>query len=96
MKKLKIYILGGVCGLMAVISIFMTIESATNGAEFAHLQTTEAQLLVRQQEIQQSLVETLSINTLQEQSSVLGFTKIGNLVYVVNEQNVAKADNVSK
>lgn len=96
LKGLKIYILGGVCGLMAVTSIYMTIESSTNSAEFANLQNTEAQLLVRQQELQQTLVESLSINTLQEQSTELGFSKISNLVYVTNSEFVTNSEPVAK
>lgn len=88
-KGLKVYLLCGVCGLLAVASIFMTIESTTNGSEFASLQKKEAELLAYQQELQQSLVETLSINNLQEHSMELGFSKVSNLVYVATTENVA-------
>ena len=96
LKGVKVYVLGGVCAFMAVTSIFMTIESTTNGAEIADLQKKEADLLTQQQQLQQTLVETLSVNTLQEQSSVLGFVKVSNLVYVANSENVADSEPVAK
>ena len=91
-KQAKMYILTGVCGLMIIASIFITIESSTNGAEFASLQKQEAELLSHQQDLQQTLVESLSVNTLQEQSSSLGFMKLNTLVYVTNT-DTANAGN---
>ncbi len=90
LKSVKVYVLGSICGILAVLCIFLTIESATNGAEVANLQNKENQLLVRQRDLQEQLVETLSVNKLQEQSSELGFTKINNLVYVTDAASVAK------
>jgi hypothetical protein len=92
-RNFKTYILFAICGLMTIGTVFMTIESATNGAEIASMQKKEADLMDKQQQLQQSLVETLSVNSLQEQSSGLGFTKIGNLVYVAGiegEQTAAR------
>lgn len=96
LKGLKTYILSGVCGLLLLTSIFMTIETSTNGSELAKLQNSEAELLARQQELQQTLVETLSVNTLQEKSLELGFTKIGDLVYVANTLDVKETETVAK
>jgi hypothetical protein len=89
----KIYIQGGICGLMLIASIFLTIQTSTNGSEFAKLQKTEIEFLDRQQELQQTLVESLSVNTLQEKSGDLGYTKVSNLIYVtglVDSESVAK------
>ena len=82
MKKIKIYILSAVCGLLAIGSIFLTIGSATSGAQIASLQSEETQALNQQQELQENLVQNLSISSLQEKSSELGFAKVSNLVYV--------------
>ena len=84
------YVLSGICGTMAVASIFMTIGSATNGAEVASLQKKQAELLAKQQELQQSLVTALSVNNLTGQSASMGFVKVNNLVYVAESQPVAK------
>lgn len=89
-KGIKMYVLSSVCGILAVGSIFMTIESATGGAEMASLQKKETDLLTKQEELQQSLVEALSVNNLEEQSTSLGFVKVNNLVYVTEAPSVAK------
>jgi hypothetical protein len=89
-KSIKIYVLGGLCGILAILSIFMTIETATSGAEIAGLQKKEAQLINQQQDIKESLVENLSANFLQEKSVEMGFTKVGNLIYVSDGVPVAR------
>jgi hypothetical protein len=89
-KNIKVYILGGFCGILAILSIFMTIETATSGAEIANLQKEEIKLINQQQEIKENLVEKLSTNFLQEKSTEMGFTKVGNLVYVSGGVPVAR------
>lgn len=90
LKGLRVYILCGICGVLAILSIFMTIETSTSGAEVANLEKNEAQLLSQRQDIEEKLVENLSVNSLQEKSSELGFTKINNLVYVSESVPVAR------
>lgn len=90
LKRLKTYVLGGTCGCLAITSVFLTIESATSGAEIANLQKKESTLLTQQQSLQESLVQALSINSLQEKSNELGFTKIGTLVYITGAESVAR------
>jgi cell division protein FtsL len=96
LKSLRVYILSGICGVLAVLSIFMTIETATSGAEIADLQKKEAQLTSQQQDIEENLVENLSVNSLREKSTEMGFTKVGNLVYVANAENVANGVPVAR
>lgn len=95
LKKLRVYILGGLCGVLAVLSIFMTIETATSGVEIADLQKKESRLIGEQQALQENLVENLSTSSLQEKSNEMGFVKVNNLVYVANAETVANVDNVS-
>jgi hypothetical protein len=89
LKGLRFYVLIGVCGFLAALSIFMTIASATSGAEVANLQKKEQELTAQQRDIEANLVENLSISVLQEKSIELGFTKINNLVYVTGAASVA-------
>lgn len=96
LRSLRVYILGGLCGVLAVLSIFMTIETATSGVEIANLQKKEEQLISQQQDLQENLVENLSTSSLQEKSVEMGFTKVGNLVYVANAENVANDISVAK
>lgn len=90
LKNLRVYLLSGVCGILAILSIFLTIESATSGAEIANLQKQELQLTNQRQDLQEALVENLSVSSLQEKSNQLGFTKITNLVYVSENVPVAR------
>lgn len=89
LKSLRVYLLLCFCGILAVFTIFLTIDSATSGSEIADLQKKEALLVARQQDLQESLVENLSVSSLQEKSGELGFTKINNLVYVADGIPVA-------
>jgi len=90
LKNFKGYFLGGICAVLAVLSIFMTIESATCGTEMSEIQKKEASLMSQQQDLQEELVENLSVNSLQEKSSELGFTKVSNLVYVAESVPMAR------
>jgi hypothetical protein len=88
--KLKKVILVGVCGILAVSSIFMTIETATSGVEVSNLQKEEAQLLGRKRSLEDTLVQSLSISELEEKSGEMGYTKPVTLVYPAPLQPVAK------
>lgn len=90
LKSLRVYVLSGICGVLAIASIFMTIESATSGGEIASLQKEETQLTGQQQDLQEALVQNLSISSLQEKSQGLGFVKVSNLVYVSDGSPVAR------
>ena len=90
LKSLRVYLLSGVCGILAIVSIFMTIGSASTGAEVSDIQKKEALLASQQRELQENLVESLSVNSLQEKSLEMGFTKITNLVYISEGVEVAR------
>lgn len=88
-KNSKVLLWGILCLILTVGCIFMTIETSTSGAEMAALQTKEQQLLARQRDLQEQLVQSLSVQKLQEQSSTLGFARVQNLVYVTDSAPVA-------
>src|SRR5690348_15894668 len=90
LRGLRVYILTGLCGILAVLSIFMTIESASTGAEISSIQKKEAVLTREQQDLEASLVTNLSVHSLQEKSLELGFAKFSNLVYVSGGIPVAR------
>jgi cell division protein FtsL len=87
---MKNIILITIMGILAVSSIFMTIETATTGVEIAELEKTESQLLSKKRDLEGSLVKTLSTTQLQEKSAELGFVKAVVLVYVTDLKPVAK------
>jgi len=86
----KKYILIGVCAILAISSIFMTIETATGSAEVASLQKEEASLADEKLGLEDNLVKSLSMNQLQAQSAEMGFVKPSNLVYVAPAETVAR------
>lgn len=86
MKKI---ILISTVAILAVSSIFLTIETATTGVEVAKLEKTETQLSTQKQDLEESLVKTLSSTELQAKSAELGFVKPADLVYVEGFKPVA-------
>jgi hypothetical protein len=90
LKNVRVYVLSGICGILAAASIFMTIDSAASGTEMADLQNKETALTSKQQQLQEDLVQNLSASSLQEKSVEMGFTKINNLVYVSEGVPVAR------
>jgi Na+-transporting NADH:ubiquinone oxidoreductase subunit NqrC len=90
MKKSKKYILIVVLGALAVSSIFMTVVTATSGAEVSSLQKEEKQLADQKRFLEDALVKTLSMDQLQEKSGSMGYVKPVNLVYVAPPEAVAK------
>lgn len=89
-NKFRNYILFGTFGILAVTSIFMTIETATSGVEISKLEKTEASLVQRKSDMEELLVKTLSLGELQAKSGALGFSKPVDLVYVTPTESVAK------
>jgi hypothetical protein len=87
---IKKYILIGVCGILAISSIFMTFETATSSVEVASLMTKENDLSSQKRDLEDTLVKSLSVNSLQQESSGLGFEKPTVLVYADESQPVAK------
>lgn len=90
LKRAKTTIFVVVCGLLAVSSIFMTIEGAASGVEIAKLEKKELQLIDEKRMLEESLVKNLSVGELQEKSTELGFAKPTNLVYISGTESVAK------
>lgn len=89
LKNSKVYIWSAFCLILVTTGIYMTIESSTNGAEIAALQEKQTLLLTRQRELHEQLVQLLSVNKLQEQSQILGFAKVSDLVYITDAAPVA-------
>jgi hypothetical protein len=86
----KNYILIGICGILALSSILITVETATSGMEMSRLETKEAELIDQKRSFEASLVKSLSNAELQEKAESLGFVKPIDLVYITQESSVAK------
>ena len=90
MKNYKKYILISFLGALTVSSVFMTVVTASSGAEVSNLQKEETRLADQKRYLEDTLVKTLSMNQLQEKSGSLGYQKPVNLVYVTPPEAVAK------
>ncbi len=91
-KSVKNYILITLCGILAASSVFMTIETATSGAEVANLDKTEIELTNQKRALEENLVKGISMSSLEGKSAELGFIKPESLVYVAgNEASTAIA-----
>jgi hypothetical protein len=83
------YVLIGVCAVLAASSIFMTVETATSGVEVSNLRSQEVVLLNQKTSLEDTLVKTLSISSLEQKSGEMGYSKPSTLVYVTSSQPVA-------
>ena len=83
------YLLFVIGGLLAVSSVFMTVETATSGVEVSNLREKESSLSMEKRSLEASLVQSLSINDLGEKSSEMGFGKPVTMVYVAESLEVA-------
>lgn len=90
LKNIKNYVLITFCGLLAAVSVFLTIETATSGAEVAKLDKTVINLSNQKRILEENLVKGISMSELQEKSSELGFIKPAKLVYISGIPSVAK------
>ncbi|MGA2910769.1 MAG: hypothetical protein ABSE04_03180 [Candidatus Microgenomates bacterium] len=88
--NLKKYILIGVCGILAISSVFMTVETATSGVEVSNLRDKEDQLSEQNRDLEDTLVKSLSISDLEQKSVEMGYIKPTTLVYVTPSQPVAQ------
>lgn len=86
-KSVKNYILITLCGILAAVSVFLTIETATSGAEVASLDKTEVELINQKRTLEENLVKGISMSKLEEKSVELGFIKPESLVYVSSSEN---------
>lgn len=90
-KSIKNYVLIGICAVLAISSILITIETATVGTEMAKIEKAQTLLSNQKRGLEEILVKTLSITELQQKGADLGFVKADNLVYVTSDENLGKA-----
>jgi len=91
-KKLNIkkFSLIGIAGILAISSIFMTVETATSGMEVSDLRNKEMVLASEKRTLEDTLAKSLSVNSLEEKSTEMGYGKPLEMVYVSEPKSVAK------
>jgi len=81
-SKFRNYILIGICGVLAIASVIMTIEVSASGAQIAGLQKKETELSAQKRVLEGELTKTSSMSELSAKSIELGFTKPVDIVYL--------------
>jgi len=88
--KYKNHILLCICGVLAVVSVIMTIDSSATGIEVAGIRSKEEELLNRKRELQDELSPPFSVSQLKEKGGELGFVKPKDTLYLSETAPVAK------
>lgn len=88
MNKKK-YILFGLVGVMAVLTIFSTISSVTTGIEMSALNKKEKDLISIKRELEENFIKTTSTKELMVKSVELGFAEISSTIYLTKVDSVA-------
>ena len=89
-KDYKNFVLLGIIAILAIVNVVMTINTSATGVEIASLQDQETSLVNQKRDLQDLLVASLSVNSLQEKSSELGFVKPESTIYLSDSVAVAK------
>jgi hypothetical protein len=90
MKNIKKYILGSMIAVLAVSSVLMTVETATSGMEISSLRNKEKELANQKRNLEDTLMRSMSINSLEQKSGEMGYVEPSTLVYVAPSQAVAE------
>lgn len=69
---------------------FITIETATSGAELSVLERKEAILSEENRELKDTIVKDSSLVEMDEKSQDLGFTKPSQIIYINGKEEFAK------
>jgi len=69
---------------------YITIETATSGAELSALERKEAKLAQENREIKDSIVIDSSLTEMDEKSEELGFSKPSQIIYINGKEEFAK------
>ncbi len=79
-----------ILAVLAFVVVFLTIESATSGAQIAQFEQEEAVLTKQNRELSDQLVKASSLITLGEEAEILGFKKPSQVIYITEKEVVAK------
>lgn len=88
-KDYRKHILFTVGGILAISSIFMTVESATSSVEVSSLRQKEVELSLEKRNLENSLAKSLSISDLEEKGNELGYTVPSNMIYISGSKETA-------
>lgn len=87
---LKKYVLFFILFAFLVFGVFLTIQTATSGAEIAKLESEEERLKEQNQTYKEDILDKSSLKITGEKAGELGFIKPLQIVYLTEEETVAK------
>ena len=76
--------------VISALTVYMTIQTVTVSAKLAYLENEEYQLLKRNEELNNSLIENSSLSALAKNADSLGFIKPLRFIYSEKDNEVAK------
>lgn len=76
--------------LLVVANVFLSIDSATSGAEISYLEEQERRLADENNYNSEQLFKSVSLKQVEQQAVGLGFDKPASVVYLNGEESVAK------
>ena len=91
-RNKKLYISWFVFGLIFLLTILFTIQTATSGAEFAEIEGVKNKLITENKLLEGEVVKASSLKKLEENAQELGFLKPLNIIYISDSYDVAKAE----
>ncbi len=88
---IKIPIIVFIAGLiLAIFTVFFTIQTVTSSAKLVYLENEELQLIKKNQELNNILIGSSSLTSLAKNAQELGFIKPTQTFYGEQEKEVAK------
>lgn len=93
LKKLKIRtpVVWFFIGVFVIFNIFFTIQISTSGAELSDFQREKDRLLQENQDLERQIIRLSSLRNLEKDAESLGFIKPQKVIYITEDQVVAKA-----
>ncbi len=88
-QKIK-YLLWFVLSVLVVANVYLSIESATSGAEIVYQEVQEKILSEEGNSLSEGLLKIASLKQVEGQAVDLGFGKPANILYLNDEESVAK------
>lgn len=79
-----------VLAIFVVGGMYSTISTANAGAKLANLEEIEARVVAKNQVLKRELVDLNSLTSLEVRAQVLGYNQPERLIYLTQDEEVAK------
>ncbi len=76
--------------IFVVANVYLSIDSAANGAEISYLEGQERRINDEKNFLSEQLLKTASLKQAEQRANELGFAKPASIVYLNGEESVAK------